>query len=398
MELHGLALRIASVLQRRGLLCTKDDPCSVSFTRNAHRPIHKKGSNGNASMLPSAELRVCPSRSMRRVFCAPFANDRTTNFKASKIAAGCLAPVLRCRNFNIASIIADVMKLRQNDDFARSNVFYGPEDVDAVFARIQRKPKNYTQLFEAMSRMQVPAAQQYGRCALVGANHVLRCRDWGERFDGNSYQAILRVNGFQLDPKVVPNQWLDPRHAGSRTTFRQSCMTLGKRLESTRGEVCLLTPDFLSNQVTHTDHAQVCGGNKRRSEYTERSVAAAAAKGFRFLLFGRGGNYTSLQGTGSGDAAFVAALALCRELHVYGVGLHGRRRHDGVLEAVYQHGYDEGLAQCSPRASEINCSCSSAAHPQLHCREIEAYVVSQFVREMQWAVWHVLGLARWVWS
>ena len=62
---------------------------------------------------------------------------------------------------------------------------------------------------------------------------------------------------------------------GARTTYRQSCLTSGRRLERTRDEVCLLTPDFLSMQDSHADHVPVCGGKRLRSEYPERSVAAA---------------------------------------------------------------------------------------------------------------------------
>lgn len=240
-----------------------------------------------------------------------------------------------------------------------------------------------------LAPMRPPPPQVHRRCALVGANHVLRCRTWGARIDDGAYDAVVRVNGFQLDAEHVPNQWVDPLHAGKRTTYRQSCLTRGQRLASSRSEVCLLTPDFLSTQRDHTDHTQVCGGPRLRSEYTERTVAAATSQGFPFFLFGRGAPYRSLTPEGwgsSGEAAFLATLALCQEVHVYGVGLLGRPRADGGVEAVYQHAYDPVVGQCGSRAANTSCG------------DLTTHVISQLVREVRWAVWHALGLAKWVWS
>lgn len=280
-----------------------------------------------------------------------------------------------------------LLPLRQSP--RRDSPFFGLDDLDEVYKRMKRSDKNQAQLAALLRPMQPPAAPRHQRCALVGANHVLRCRDWGRLFDGTEYDAIFRVNGFMLDQIVLPNQWLDPIHAGTRTTYRQSCLTAGKRLASSRSEVCVLTPDFLSKQRDHTDHTQVCAGPKLRSEYTERSVAAATADGYRFLLFGRH-LYKGLAGEGSGDAAFLASLALCHEVHAFGVGLLGRPKRSGEdavhMEAVYQHAYDPILGQCDERAA--NTSCGDQA----------AYVTSQLAREVHWAVWHALGVAKWVWA
>ena len=408
-ELTLAASRVADLLQHRGILCNSESPCKVypselfvtkeppqqqsgkkqlqhsTGTSNATAPRRR----GVARQLQHGPmLHVCPSKAMRRIFCAPFASDRTTNKGVHRLATGCVAPTLPCQKFDLGRVAFELSQLRDTSDGGRGRggAFFGPADFDEVYARIARKPKSQTHVRELLQSMQAPASQSHGRCALVGANHVLRCRNWGARFDGDTYEAIMRVNGFQLDRDRVPMQWLEPRRAGRRTTYRQSCMTRGRRLNATRGEVCLLTPDFLSSQSTHTDHTQICGGPRVRSEYTERSVAAATAMGYRFALFGRDAPYRSLAGTGSGDAAFVAALALCRELDVYGVGLYGRHLGDGTLEAVYQHAYDEGLARCQPIA--INSSCGDQG----------SYVTSQLAREAQWAVWHVLGVANWIWT
>ena len=206
------------------------------------------------------------------------------------------------------------------------SAFFGPDDLDEVYHRLRRRNKSLPHLATMLRPMRPPAAQSHRRCALVGSNHYLRCRQWGEHIDkvqlvgtdynSLAYDAVFRVNGFQLDMKRVPNQWLPPEHAGKRTTYRQSCMTSGRRLPSSRHEVCILTPDFLSTQREHTDHTQVCGGPRQRSLYTEHSVAAATQEGFRFLLFGRDAPYKGLSGQGSGDAAFLAALNLCYEVDV----------------------------------------------------------------------------------
>ena len=421
-QLAQAAREVASLLEQRGVLCNRNAPCTVSAVGGTqtqsdpmlHHVDERAGAHVDAthskvhSRQPGQRrdgpaLIVCPAKGVRRIYCAPFANDRTTFRKARRLATGCLAPSLPCQRFDIGRIASDLDRLRSHEgghrEFSDSHTddanrhakkgdgaFFGPADVDEVYARIARQTKSQPLLHSAMQAMEVPAAQSIGKCALVGANHMLRCRHWGARFDSKAYDAIFRVNGFQIDRKRVPNQWLDERHAGVRTTHRQSCMTLGKRLNSTRGELCLLTPDFLSSQVSHADHTQVCGGPGLRSEYTERSVASATALGYRFALFARGAPYRSLSGVGSGDAASLVALALCRELHVYGVGLFGRRLDDGSFELVYQHAYDPGLASCHPSA--VNTSCGDQA----------SYVGSQLVREAQWAVWHVLRVARWFWE
>lgn len=371
-ELRQLAGRVVDVLHERGLLCS-----GAGGARRPCRAFIQRPPRGGPPVL-----HVCPPRE-RRIFCAPYATDRTTSARVRKFAAGCVVPELPCKRFDLAMISYDVHRLRTTK-FHHHGAFFGPDDVDEVYRRIQRRDRSLSHLTAMLQPMRPPSPLIHRRCALVGANHVVRCRSWGARIDGAAYDAIFRVNGFQLDAKRVHNQWLDPRHAGTRTTYRQSCLTSGRRLASSRSEVCLLTPDFLSRQRDHTDHTQVCGGARLRSEYTERSVAAATAQGFRFLLFGRDAPYRSLQGEGSGDAAFLTALALCEDVHVYAVGLHGQLREDGSMEFVYQHGYDALLGRCQP-------------HTNTTCVD-EKYATSQMLREVQWAVWHALGLAQWVYT
>ena len=400
-ELDMIASRVVNVLHARGVLCSvvgTQDRCQASF--------HKSTRSGQQV------LQVCLPR-MQRVFCAPFASDRSTSPKVRRLASGCAAPTLPCQRFDLGRIALDLARLRTPQSEASGSMpsspqppslsstpagqhrrsrgpFFGPDDVNEAYTRLRRRNKSLPLLEAVLRPMRPPMAPIHGRCALVGSNHVLRCREWGALFNGSDYDAIFRVNGFMLDRQRVPNQWLDPRHAGTRTTYRQSCLTAGERLASSRSEVCLLTPDFLSTQRDHTDHTQVCGGPKLRSEYTERSVAAATAMGYEFLLFGRDAPYKALAGEGSGDAAFLAALALCNEVHAYGVGLLGRSRRGArgevVMEAVYQHSYDPILGRCEAHAS--NTSCGDQA----------AYVTNQLLREVQWAVWHTLGIARWVWA
>lgn len=363
--LEHLANRVKNVLHHRRLLCSSSRPCAVS------------GITGQTT----SKLKICPPI-MSRVFCAPFASERSSRFERA-LAEGCLAPPLPCQTFDLGRIAHALDTLRS------SRSFYGPGDLDEAFVKLKRREKDRTQLAKVMQSLAKPEAQSHNRCALAGANHMMRCRNWGAHLDDPTvYDAVFRVNGFQLDEARIPNQWLNPRYAGRRTTYRQSCMTLGQRLNSSRSETCILTPDFLSAQSTHTDHTQVCGGPRLRSEYTESSVAAAVAQGYRFLLFGREAPYSGLVGTGSGDAAFLAALALCRELDVYGVGLHGRYLTNDTIEAVYQHAYDPGLGKCKPDARNVPCAKVTRA----------SLVSAQFEREMHWAVWHALGLANWRWS
>lgn len=409
-ELDVVARNVAALLQQRGILCNADHPCTVfgssagtdeqaatrfsghAATLHGERATESTSEESPPSTIAVRTLTICPAKRLRRIFCAPFASDRTTDYRVKRLAAGCVAPTLPCQSFDLARVDADLERLRHKDEpdtrGSSRAAFYGPADINEVYARIARRAKSLTRLQKAMRAMQPLAAQTHSRCALVGSNHVLRCRHWGARFDGNMYDAVFRVNGFQIDREHVPNQWLDPRHGGERTTYRQSCMTHGRRLNSTRGEICLLTPDFLSNQVSHTDHTQVCGGPRLRSEYTERSIASATDAGFRFALFGRGAPYHSLAVVGSGDSAFVAALTLCRELHVYGVGLFSRVLDRGTIEAVYQHGYDDALARCRPEAIKTKCGGQTSYKP--------SYVTDLFVREAQYAVWHALGIAKWV--
>ena len=392
-ELNALASSVVDILHERGVLC------STSGARghcHASVPVSRNGQLLLQVCLPPA----------RRVFCAPFASDRRTHNKARMLAAGCTVPKLPCQHFDLVQIALDIARLRAHPTAslvspsspslqrrrrtprgeAHLSAFFGPDDIDEVYGRLRRAKKSLPHLAAMLSPMRPPEAQIHRRCALVGANHVMRCRRWGARIDGPEYDAIFRVNGFQLDERRVPNQWLDPLHAGKTTTYRQSCLTGGRRLNSSRGEVCLLTPDFLSTQRDHTDHTQVCAGRRQRSEYTEHTVAQATSEGFRFLLFGRDAPYRSLSGEGSGDAAFLAALALCRTVDAYGVGLLAQPGAEGAVEAVYQHGYDPVVGRCDPRA--VNTSCGVHA----------PYVKSQMVREVQWAVWHAMGLANWIWS
>ena len=405
-ELNALASSVVDILHERGLLCSTSGArghCHASVRRS------RKGQPLLQVCLPPAP----------RVFCAPFANDRSTSRRARRLAAGCAVPELPCQHFDLVRIALDLARLRALPPTVASpsspsppppppfqvpspslqrrrrppprgqphpSAFFGPEDIDEVYGRLRRRNKSLPHLAALLRPMRPPAAQIHRRCALVGANHVLRCRRWGVRIDGPEYDAVFRVNGFQLDARLVPNQWLDPRHAGMATTYRQSCLTGGRRLASSRGEVCLLTPDFLSTQRDHTDHTQVCAGPRLRSEYTEHTVAEATSEGFRFLLFGRDAPYRGLSGEGSGDAAFLAALALCRTVDAYGVGLLAQPGAEGAVEAVYQHGYDPVVGRCDPRAANTSCG------------DRTAYVTSQMVREVQWAVWHAMGLANWIWS
>ena len=127
-----------------------------------------------------------------------------------------------------------------------------------------------------------------------------------------------------------------------------------------------------------------------RSEYSERTVAAATEEGFRFVLFGRDAPYRYLQGEGSGDAAFLAALAVCSEVDVYGVGLFGRRLRDGATEIVYQHGYDAHLGRCQPQATNKSCGAPISYATN--------FASGHLMREVRWALWHALGVANWIWG
>ena len=61
---------------------------------------------------------------------------------------------------------------------------------------------------------------------------------------------------------------------------------------------------------------------------------------------------------------------------------------DGVTtELVYQHGYDPVLGGCDARAANSSCN-----------GELAAYVANQLAREAQWAAWHALGVANWIWG
>eukprot|EP00966_Prymnesium_polylepis_P147051 3396849-Prymnesium_polylepis.1 len=192
------------------------------------------------------------------------------------------------------------------------------------------------------------------------------------------------MNGFQLDKERVPSQWLPPVHAGSRTTYRQSCMTAGVRLESTRKETCLITPDhFWVN--THVDHSSACGESvRRRSEYTERTIGKAMEQGFRFVFFGRGAPYPGIlsEAHGSGDVSLVAALALCESVDAVGFGLFGEGPGSNVH---YLHSYSPDVGRCAARGRTRTCWLKGAAKVRKMIR-----------REVTWSVWHVLGVLNWV--
>ena len=132
----------------------------------------------------------------------------------------------------------------------------------------------------------------------------------------------------------------------------------------------------------------------RQASQERRSSAPSSESGWHRLESDRAGSPDlpesepgSESSGGGSDAAFLAALAVCRDVHVYGVGLLGRPRPDGAIEIVYQHAYDEVLAPCLPHA--VNASCGPAWPG-------DQYVTGQLLREVQWATWQALGLARWV--
>ena len=90
--------------------------------------------------------------------------------------------------------------------------------------------------------------------------------------------------------------------------------------------------------------------------------------------------------------AFLASLALCEEVHAYGFGLYGRAVRDAeagvAIETVYQHGYDELLGRCRKAAGNTSCG----------THDTTSYVYGQLNREVRMAVFHAMGVVRWVWS
>ncbi|KAL1528057.1 hypothetical protein AB1Y20_009423 [Prymnesium parvum] len=412
--LGHLAARLQATLVRRGVLCDAGAPCNVTHVGSRGRRL----------------LRVCAPPA-RRVFCAPFAAERSSDPRARCLAYGCALEAAPCQLVDPRAVDADVRELLRTH--RQRSAFYGAADAppsrvraqeEEVYARLQRRPRSRGDLRTMLAPMRTERGRRHQRCALVGANHRMRCGEWGAALD-SEYDAIFRANGFQLDRHRVPNQalvsanpplllhpphtptspsptpllapleviacshraeqWMHPRHAGTKTTYRQSCLTGGKRLNSTRSEVCILGLDFFTTQATHTDHTQVCGRPALRSEYTERSVAAATREGFQFLLFGRGKPGQSLLGDGSGDAASLAALVLCNHTDVYGVGLHSKRMNGNAFEIVYQHGYDDALGGCHPRAHQSRCD------------DMQTLVVlNHLTREIRWALLHVLGVFNWI--
>ena len=59
-----------------------------------------------------------------------------------------------------------------------------------------------------------------------------------------------------------------------------------------------------------------------------------------------------------------------------------------AIETVYQHGYDELLGRCRKAAGNTSCG----------THDTTSYVYGQLNREVRMAVFHAMGVVRWVWS
>ena len=353
--------RIGTIVKRdleaRGVLCDTEDTCQVR------------------ALLSVRQLEVCVSARALRV-CDPNSDARQ---RAGGVAS-------RCYNFNADRLNSWAAKAKQRPRY----VF----DLGAAPHAKPGLPSSGRDEVKALARLlnssrSTFTMRRFGRCAFVGSGHDLGCRSQGQEIDGA--EAVFRANGGQqfdnpyvdkISPRGV---YVDASIAGRRTDARVFCLHDSKVLESSKHEVCILTPRWWKQawareSTNNTPH--LCCAEQIRSSYSIRSLLHAAAQGANFAW----SNPTYARDEdldrpllGSGGAALYLAIAQCDHVDVYGSGLYSAK----VAEhKVYLHFYDDILrTQCEalPKGS----------------KGFESLAQHRIANEVLMHIMHALGIITW---
>ena len=252
--------------------------------------------------------------------------------------------------------------------------------------------------------------QRFGTCAVVGSGHDLRCgEERGSEIDAheavfrsNSAQHAMGEGGFEgtdLDKSLRKYYRIADSRGGRRTTFRINCL-FGNRAainaNSSEQETCVIAQSWFhqpwGKESTNNERHTCCTSRQNmRSSYSLPRLQALEAAGARFAFFRgveSGDESIDSMLNGSGGNALHAALALCRNVDVYGAGLFSAGPTD---DKIYAHAYDSEVGLCLEPGSRV--------YEFGNARGLAGFFRWRRDRvrsEMLMHVLHELGVFRWV--
>ncbi len=189
-----------------------------------------------------------------------------------------------------------------------------------------------------------PQLSRYTRCAFVGSGKLQRT---GNEID--SYDAVFRANTHIHNFSRFRNV------AGTRMDFVSNCLFNNSVPENVTN--CIV-PSSWWNRKTGTESwnnspNECCTQQLVRSDWSCVKLQALSKKhNVIFHNFKKSGvRSIDVQLLGSGGTSFHASLSLCRNIHVYGVGITnlGLNR-----SKTYQHYYDPYDKQCQSASKKVS--------------------------------------------
>jgi len=188
-------------------------------------------------------------------------------------------------------------------------------------------------------------AGPFGRCAVVGSGHALRCGTWGPTLDA-FYDAVIRVNHVQLEPDV-------------RRNF--ACV-VGTRA------------DFVVNPLRRTADADIKLRGGRAVVKSPRGYAdyvAAHPRGAEPPLLPARAVLERGLGSGSGSTALALALSLCAHVDAFGFGVY---RGAAAGDFRYLHFY-----QSTPADADSTAGGAQVLNSELRNLLFDAFGLANFV-------------------
>ena len=233
--------------------------------------------------------------------------------------------------------------------------------------------------------------RMFGRCAVVGSGHDVKCSAQPHGLDIDAADAVFRSNaaqpstpshpqlfyGSHQDPSVaavvrgyLKLNTIDPGRAGMRTSFRTNCL-FGSRAVSTE-EVCIVPREWWQHgwdrEMQSNNRHGCCDFRRMSSSYRTALLlnqTRSAPYPFSFFVGVESGEpAVDAMMRSSGGNTIHAAISLCEHVELYGTGLHSHGAHTPPSPARC---VSCGRVPISMPASPSNLPVPTERHAQCAC-------------------------------